>query len=533
MDNLVHYVMDRAGEPNDPVHYKMVRNHVLDGFRRAGTLSQDGIYNKVLALDLVVNRQDDHLVRHAHDQVFDQIYDQMVGPRRSRTLSQDGIYNKVLALDLVVNRQDDHLVRHAHDQVFDQIYDQMVGPRRSRTLSQDGIYNKVLAHYQMGDCQDDQMDYRQDDRQNDQVGNRQDDQMGDRPHDRPHDRAYDLAYDLMDHDMVKVRKTMKHVPAMSKLTPTQVRDQGDLPIDGRDTERNVERLTRVLQECLEPDIATYDVDSVQGIDFDEWTYTEGLGCFMVFTQSVEINARLMREVAQESAENQALVTHIADILPDKWHNFQTRGARHSLNLSERSVEVEAEEPLPLEETGKKVFFAPGSNLRWIVSVDNLMREFDADEDWRLKPHPITTDFDMSDMKRSIGLSRLYRRQLSGMQVLRASHTIGYTTASELGLVGMALKKPVVDFTSYRAEAIGRYHSIYKAIRDHEQLYNAPRKVLGRILACPWSGIVPVDTPTDQAAERFRLYKAKTIELRDTFSPMVQRLPQPPRKEERA
>ena len=77
----------------------------------------------------------------------------------------------------------------------------------------------------------------------------------------------------------------------------QVRREQRLPKDGRNAYSNIKRLEEVFRDSLYPNIPTFDVGSVQGVNFDEWLYTEGLECFMAFTQSVEINARLLKEAA--------------------------------------------------------------------------------------------------------------------------------------------------------------------------------------------------------------------------------------------
>ena len=288
----------------------------------------------------------------------------------------------------------------------------------------------------------------------------------------------------------------------------QVRKEQRLPSDGRGATNNLKILESVFRDVLSPDVPTYDVNSLQGPDFDEWTYTEGLGCFMAFTQSVEINARLMLEAAEWDGEIGA--DHVAEIsanLRDKWA------------LSKVSLGVSA---------GQKVFFPTGDNLGWIINTDNVLRAFLTDKTWRLKPHPITSDGDVRQARLAFGVSRLYDRKCSGMDILRSCECVGYTTASEMGLIGMVLGKDTVDFSKYEFEGCGRYHALYLAVRESRL---DPKVILNRLINCPWSGFVPLRTSIETAKENFHLYKERTLELRRLHAPLTRRAVVPPRKTE--
>lgn len=283
----------------------------------------------------------------------------------------------------------------------------------------------------------------------------------------------------------------------------RVRKEQKLPKDGRGIDELL-RLEKIFRRVMDPHVPSYDVNSVQSVDFDEWTYTEGLGAFMAFTQSVEVNARLMLAAADWDGE--ITIDHaafIADRLADKW------------DVPAAGVSAE----------GLKVFFPPGNNLSWIVNTDNVLRAFDTDPAWRLKPHPITSDEDLRTAKLAFGITRLFSRGQSGMTLLRSCDTVGYTTASELGIVGMVVGKRAVDFSNYEYENCGRYHALYLALRRNTQL--AAGTFLNRLFNCPWSGLVPIGVEHEDAAERFRLYRERTLELRRMYTPVTRALVPPP------
>ena len=292
-----------------------------------------------------------------------------------------------------------------------------------------------------------------------------------------------------------------YVSKTAKKHANQIRLEQNLPPDGRVARKNLARLEQVFRAALDPDVPSYDVSCVQGVDFDEWSYTEGLGCFLGCTQSTEINARLILEASAWQGDIiDDYVKFVRNDLSDKW-------------LSKESREGE----------GFKVFFPPGNNLGWVINTDNVLRAFCTDKTWRLKPHPITSDADVRQAKLAFGTTRIYARESSGMALLRACETVGYTTASELGLIAMILEKRTVDFTKFELEGRGRYHSLYMAIRKNS---GSAAVIFNRLVNCPWSGIVPLTIADDLALDRFGAYKEKTLELKSKYAPLTRPLPPP-------
>lgn len=291
----------------------------------------------------------------------------------------------------------------------------------------------------------------------------------------------------------------RYIPPMAAQLAAEVRAKQGLPADGRAAAADMARLETAFREELAPDVPTYDVFSVQELNFSEWTYTEGLGCFFASTQSIEINARLILEAAgwRETIAVDFAAAAARD-LRDKWA---------------------AKTPAAME-PAVKIFFAPGGNLNYMVDTDGVARAFDRDPSWRLKPHPVTSDEDIQQAARSFGVPRVYAQDVSGMALLRAAAAVGYTTASELGIVARLLGKPVVDFTRFESECAGRYHPIYLALRRHPR--TPPATIVNRLANCPWSGLVPLSTATGAARARFREFKKKTIRLRERHAPLTRR-----------
>ena len=107
-----------------------------------------------------------------------------------------------------------------------------------------------------------------------------------------------------------------------------------------------------------------------------------------------------------------------------------------------------------EMLARKVFFPPGNNLGHIINTDNVLRAFLTDHEWILKPHPITSDNDVHQAKLVFGITRIRPKDCSGIAFLKACNTVGYTTTSEMGLMGMIFNKNTVDFSKYEFESQG-------------------------------------------------------------------------------
>ena len=283
-------------------------------------------------------------------------------------------------------------------------------------------------------------------------------------------------------------------------TAAEVRDELGLLVMKSD--ENLRRLEAAFRSAMSPDMPSYDVFAIQGADFDEWSYMQAMGCFIAQTQSVEINVRLLMEALEYPADAdhaESILHHIQD----KWDL----------------------EPLPLDVSarGFHVAFPPGGNVSWIVDRDHLRRMFWEDRLWTLKPHPITTQEDQLNLKRMFGATRLYDPGVSGMALLKEADVVGYTTASEMGLLAMLLGKPTVNFSAFKYEEIGTVYALYRAV----WAAGDARAAINSILSCPWSGVMPLATDDAEAMTRFTMFRAKTEELREIYRPLTRPIPETP------
>ena len=288
-------------------------------------------------------------------------------------------------------------------------------------------------------------------------------------------------------DLIEQRKTAAEVR----------RDEG-LPDDGRNALVDVSRLESLLREALAPEIPVYDAtpfgDMRKPLTF---SYTEGLGIFIVRPQNVQLGYRLLLMAGANSdsfvsGKAQALI----DGLQDKWALEVPEGITYRSH----------------------VFFPPGENLHGIISHDNVNRAFSINSEWVVKPHPVCMDdFVDKAFVQKFGPGRVFHKNVSGQALLKEADVVGYTTASELGFVAMVLGKEAHDFTLFSHEAHGCYAALYNALRVSGK---SPQEVLDRIISCPWSGYIPLDTSNEDARQRISAFIDAVRELHARYRPLT-------------
>lgn len=285
-------------------------------------------------------------------------------------------------------------------------------------------------------------------------------------------------------------------------TAADVRTEDGLPSDGRNALPGLTRIEAIFREITAPVGAVYDLQITRTVsDPVGWSYTEGLGLFQARTQCAEVNLHLALMAAAWDGPLDHDHQAVAVGMTDKWEPDRGAKFQHSA----------------------KVWFPPGDNLAAFVNHDNVLRAFSTDERWMLKPHPTVSRETVDEARRRFGVDRVYDPKASGVALLREAETVGFTTASELGLVAMALGKETVDFTMFEFETWGVYSELYRAIRENDR---PAMETLNRIVNCPWSGYLPLDTPDDEARERLGAFREKASEMAAMLRPLTHQPPLP-------
>ena len=283
----------------------------------------------------------------------------------------------------------------------------------------------------------------------------------------------------------------------------EINKELELPEYGRSSpsrDYTFKKLEKLYREILYPYIPSYDVKPVQSSNFDEYAYYDAPNFFWATTQSLEINTRLLIEASDYSTN---IINHhsLFNGIKDKW---KPEIINHNYKELENKVNV---------------FFPPGGNISYLINEDYIRRVFNNDDTWRLKPHPISEERYLVHLKYLVGLSKMFHATESGQLLFHVANTIGYTTASEFGLLAIVNHKKKVDFSLYTEEHKGNYYPIYRSIRDRNSSLSEA-VVFNRLLSCPYSGLIPINISTDEAKDRLIQFKEKTLELRAKWKPLI-------------
>jgi hypothetical protein len=130
-----------------------------------------------------------------------------------------------------------------------------------------------------------------------------------------------------------------------------------------------------------------------------------------------------------------------------------------------------------------VVFLPGSNLlEHSVDWAFVYRLYKAGA--KIKPHPITLNDWLIRIEESFP-GAVYSNHVSGHELLQRAETVYCTSASELGLLGKLMKKPV-GLIDADHEVVNRH--IYRQLYEIVRIQPDPHQALCRLLASPYSGV---------------------------------------------
>jgi hypothetical protein len=253
-----------------------------------------------------------------------------------------------------------------------------------------------------------------------------------------------------------------------------------------------------LCRLLAPLPMSYDVMRLQPPYFNEFTYSEMLGCLYVSPQSSEVSARLCVEALDD----------------DYQYDFDVAAALLKRGAIDK-YQLDATEP-----TFERVVFLPGSNMYHdAISKENLHRLMFDSTDVAIKPHPMTNP----DHQRYLGIHFGYHRVLdpksSGLAHLNAAQEVFVAATTEMGLYAVLMEKRVRNITSFNYESRAVFNSFYRL------LWNKPldeaKQILCKLLNSPISGFFHPDDP--QLEEKIKRYFETAMQWRDAYRPLVNEL----------
>ena len=155
-----------------------------------------------------------------------------------------------------------------------------------------------------------------------------------------------------------------------------------------------------------------------------------------------------------------------------------------------------------------VIFLPGTNiLNDIVDRKKVKQAIDV-YGAKLKCHPLTSPFAMSDLKNNFGKESLIDKNLSGHAILDRAKTVGCCTNSEMGLVALAKGKKINLYDKKGLEKFYSYTSIYNALKRNNLLNKTGLK---RLLSCKYAGLISHLSwnPQENINEFFNYFKEET------------------------
>lgn len=259
---------------------------------------------------------------------------------------------------------------------------------------------------------------------------------------------------------------------------------------------HLDRLASVeaLVRSAAPLPISYDVTRTQPPFFNEFTYTEALGCLYVAPQSCEVAARLAALGAEVGG------------------GFDVAGA-----VMDRHGSLDKYVLDPADRLSKSVFFGPGSNIfKQAVSRDGLSRAMHDDPDLIIKPHPMTNEGWAHELGREYGYHRVAEPMASGDAYLRGADRVYVTSATEMGLYAVLLGKEVRNLGVFGWEARGVYNPFYRLVWGLGR--EEARAILIRALNSPVSGLFHPDDPGLE--ERISRYFDAAMAAREVFRPLV-------------
>lgn len=239
--------------------------------------------------------------------------------------------------------------------------------------------------------------------------------------------------------------------------------------------------------------AAFDVRPIQDPYFSEFLYTDMLNGLNLATLSAGVNALVAEKALALPASGQFPIDKAADKYVGKRHPDQKY---------------------------PKVVFLPGSNAMQFVCQSTLLNLIDNDEDWWIKPHPLTQKGTLRKLASLFGWRRIIHPDTSGFALLKNATEVAAAQTSELFLVARYMGKPVTDITDQTRNWLCTYHHICRLLKND----NEDTERLNRLLMSDLSGHIRPEYPIQLQLSRIKNYVDCAMEVRDRFyQPVNQRL----------
>lgn len=232
-----------------------------------------------------------------------------------------------------------------------------------------------------------------------------------------------------------------------------------------------------------------DTTSAEPPYFSYFSYCDILGGVLLQTGSAEITARI------------ALLNQTDNVEVNKQFDVNLAFDKYGLRGAEQVLP-------PLD----KVFFTPGSNLLHVIDPSGLAKLAD-DEDWFVKPHPISQQPTLIEFGRFFGYNRVLNNLLSGHEVFNACREVATTQASEFYVLAGLTGKKIVDLTKHHHAWTLAYQQ-FGVVKSDDIEENKTR--MHRALMHPNSGFVHPSMSDLEIDMRISNYFNLAMSLRQPF-----------------
>lgn len=237
-------------------------------------------------------------------------------------------------------------------------------------------------------------------------------------------------------------------------------------------------------ENICPLAVTCDSNPINPPYFKEFNYHDFLGGINLTTMSAEITARMTILAANTPASVTFPIGKVMD--------------KYELNKNIK--------------TYRKIIFLPGSNAVRYIDQPKLQYLLNEDDEWVIKPHPVTTDNIIRDIGSMFGYHRVIDPKQSGITLLNKASIIACTSSSEIYIVARLLGKPVINITRYDNSWITAYYRIVNLLDNSDN----DIKIITNILMSDLSGHLRPEYTLERNRELITIYCRKAMCEREKF-----------------
>lgn len=240
----------------------------------------------------------------------------------------------------------------------------------------------------------------------------------------------------------------------------------------------------LLLDNICPLSITCDVQSIQPPYFTEYNYCDMLSGINITTLSSEINARMAIAASETTTTNIFPIGEVMD-------KYELKNSSKKYN---------------------KIIFLVGSNGCNLIDQCKLQQLVHEDDEWVIKPHPVTNEKMLRDLGNLCGYHRVLDPKISGFSLLRNAKYIACLSTSEIWILARLLGIYVTDITRYDRSWLSAYQHITRLLDNTEQDYTK----LNNILMSDLSGHLRLNYGENKCKELANNYFEYSLNLRENF-----------------